>query len=375
MKVMFICGSIEPGRDGVGDYTRRLSQELARNGIQVAVTALHDGHVKEIQDFLQLMDGTEIPVYRLPSVLDESMRYKLLEQRITEFNPDWLSLQYVPFSFHPKGLGFALAKGLKKAGGRRRWQIMVHEIAVGMPIGSSLKEMLWGKAQKFLLQSLIRVLQPVMVHTHTLVYKKQLEKFGAAVTMLPLFSNIPVAHPELIVAKHKNEVVHDGYIDLLVFATVQLGAPIREFTQDIKQYEKSTGSKFRMVFLGRGGRAQADWMEEWEGAGLAAVHLGEQNEEKVSEILAKATFGIFSTPVVLTGKSGAVAAMREHGIHLLGVSGKWEARGLKVTENPFGILEYKQGELDQFFKSKSDFSILPTVPSIAKQFMSDLKMN
>jgi hypothetical protein len=375
MKVMFICGSIEQGRDGVGDYTRRLSQQLASDGIEVALVAIHDGHIKEVHDFVQRTGNIEIPMYRVPSVLDEAARFNLLQKRITEFNPDWLSLQYVPFSFHPKGLGFGLAKGLLKAAGTRKWQIMVHEIAVGMPTASSPKEMLWGKIQKYLLQGLIKLLKPEVVHTHTMVYRKQLEKFGAVVTMLPLFSNIPVAYPEVITQKLAESAIKKGPVDLLVFATVQLGAPIKEFTKDVQQYEKAKGVKFRMIFLGRGGRAQAEWMEEWKSAGLEAVHLGEQNEEKVSEILAGASFGIFSTPLVLTGKSGAVAAMREHGIHLLCVSGKWEARGIKVDEDPFGIMEYKQGELKSFFEGKSNFSFIPTVPSVAKQFMSDLKIN
>jgi hypothetical protein len=375
MKVMFICGSIEQGRDGVGDYTRRLSQQLASNGIEVALAAIHDGHIKEVQDFVQRTDESEISMYRLPSVFDETTRFQLLQKRITEFNPDWLSLQYVPFSFHPKGLSFGLAKGLLKAGAGRKWQIMVHEIAVGMPTGSPVKEMLWGKIQKYLLQRLIKVLKLNVVHTHTLVYKKQLEKFGAEVILLPLFSNIPLADPEVVAQKLAGIPVKNGSVDLLVFATVQLGAPIKQFTQDIQKYEKSEGVRFRMVFLGRGGRAQTEWMQEWKSAGLEAVELGEQNEEKVSEIMAGAYFGIFSTPLVLTGKSGAVAAMREHGIHLLCVSGKWEARGINVNEDPFEIMEYKQGELKSFFEGKSNFSILPTVPSVAKQFMSDLKIN
>jgi hypothetical protein len=374
MKVMFICGSFEPGRDGVGDYTRRLSHELAGNGIEVAVAAINDGHISEISKTVAHVGQIGIATLRLPATLNHTS-FDVLKDFVDQFNPDWISLQYVPFSFHPKGLGFGLSKKLLKAGQGRKWQIMFHEIAVGMPTGSSIKEMLWGKAQKYLAENLIKVLKPFVVHTHTMVYKKQLEKFGAQVTLLPLFSNIPVSYPNLILEKLEGRLVKNEYTDLLVFATVQLGAPIRQFARDVQQYENASGLKFRMVFLGRGGKAKEEWVNEWKTAGLETIQMGELDEEKISEVMAKASFGIFSTPLVLTGKSGAVAAMREHGIHLLCVSGNWEARGLKVRENPFGILEYRQGELDRFFKGKSDFSNLPTVPSVSKQFMSDLKIN
>ena len=33
MKIVFICGCLEPGKDGVGDYTRRLSAELIDHGV------------------------------------------------------------------------------------------------------------------------------------------------------------------------------------------------------------------------------------------------------------------------------------------------------------------------------------------------------
>ena len=55
MKLIFICGSLEPGRDGVGDYTRRLAGELIRQGHQIAIIALNYKIIamitKELQKF------------------------------------------------------------------------------------------------------------------------------------------------------------------------------------------------------------------------------------------------------------------------------------------------------------------------------------
>ena len=49
MKFAFICGSLEPGRNGVGDYTRRLAGELAAQGHECLLVSLNDvDHVDEL---------------------------------------------------------------------------------------------------------------------------------------------------------------------------------------------------------------------------------------------------------------------------------------------------------------------------------------
>ena len=36
LRMVLVCGSVEPGRDGVGDYTRTLAAELVRRGVGVS---------------------------------------------------------------------------------------------------------------------------------------------------------------------------------------------------------------------------------------------------------------------------------------------------------------------------------------------------
>jgi hypothetical protein len=47
MKIIFLCGSLEPGCDGVGDYTRRLAGELIKQGHHIAAVALNDQYLQE----------------------------------------------------------------------------------------------------------------------------------------------------------------------------------------------------------------------------------------------------------------------------------------------------------------------------------------
>ena len=47
MRVLFVCAGLEPGADGVGDYSRRLAGEISRRGHPSAVIALHDRQLPE----------------------------------------------------------------------------------------------------------------------------------------------------------------------------------------------------------------------------------------------------------------------------------------------------------------------------------------
>jgi hypothetical protein len=40
LNIVFLCGSLQPGRDGVGVYTRRLAGEVIRQGHQASIISL-----------------------------------------------------------------------------------------------------------------------------------------------------------------------------------------------------------------------------------------------------------------------------------------------------------------------------------------------
>ena len=42
MKVVFVTSCLEPGRDGVGDYTRSLAEESTKLGHRAGLLALQD---------------------------------------------------------------------------------------------------------------------------------------------------------------------------------------------------------------------------------------------------------------------------------------------------------------------------------------------
>ena len=150
MKILFICGSLEPGKDGVGDYTRRLACTLKKQGVAVAAVALNDRHIIDAHDTQQESEGVTLPVLRIPAIWTKAKQTALAKQWVTQHNPDWLSLQFVPYSFHHKGLPFGLAKQLKAiATPQVKWHIMFHELWIGMSKNSGIKQILIGKVREY----------------------------------------------------------------------------------------------------------------------------------------------------------------------------------------------------------------------------------
>ncbi|HQU09596.1 MAG TPA: hypothetical protein PLV25_06515, partial [Opitutales bacterium] len=55
-----------------------------------------------------------------------------IQNELSKFSPDWISLQFVPYSFHSKGWCWQLEKFLDIiAPIKCKWQIMFHEIWIG----------------------------------------------------------------------------------------------------------------------------------------------------------------------------------------------------------------------------------------------------
>jgi len=371
MKILFICGSLEHGKDGVGDYTRRLAAQIISLGHSARIIAFNDPHVSEVLEEEQL-DGSHIPVIRIPSKTNTEMKTKISKEFIDIFDPQWVSLQFVPFAFHDKGLPFFLAKQLKSIAVDRKWQIMFHELWVGMSTESKLKESLWGMTQRYLIKHLITVLKPAVIHTQSQLYKRELERLSFIPSLLPIFSNIEVIDTKIILDKINTSGTNDHVIDLAIFGGIHHGAPLNQFAEEVKDYQAANEVCVNLIILGRPGKEQEHWVNAWESRGLKVSQSGELSPGLLSEALSKVKYGLFTTPLALVEKSGSVAAMREHGIHLLCVARDWIPVHSPASSNPFKIKQYEPGNLQEFFNSIPDFSYAPNLSSIANQFINNL---
>ena len=364
MKCLFFCGSLEPGRDGVGDYVYRLTAELVRQGHEVSAIALNDPHLnQEFSSNKELAIGT-VTILRLPASRPLDKRFARAKQWVDEFDADWLSLQFVPFAFHPKGLPFSLGKKLLNLSRGKLWHIMFHEVWIGLEKQAPVKHQLAGKLQQLIIKQLVLQLNPKVIHTHTQLYQIQLSNLGFTVHSLPLFGNIPVARS----ADNGDYASATKDISLVLFGGIHPGAPAKQLAQEVAEYAQREAIQATLILVGRCGSEAAHWVTAWQAAGLTVEVLGEQPAHTISKVLQQATLGLTTTPVALTEKSGTAAAMLEHGLPVLCVGRPWHPKGIDFLETPRGILVYKQGNFRHIL-AQTKVYLYNNVSTIAEQLV------
>ncbi|RLJ73919.1 glycosyltransferase family protein [Pedobacter alluvionis] len=362
MKILFICGSIEKGKDGVGDYTARLCASLSTLGYDVSIISLNDPYVDTNFKTVLNIEGQAIPALRLAKSQEMNLKLDLAAQFIREEKPDLISLQYVVFSFNPKGLPFSLAKSLKKISNNIPWHIMFHELWVGMDKGATFKMNIWGKIQKFIIKRMVTILNPVITHTHTRLYQLKLANIGIKSNYLPLFGNVPVT----AVTPHRNQR------QFVVFGGIHPGAGIGDLIHLNARIKEKFKYDLKLVFIGRNGGELNQWLPLVRNSGIEVVVLGEQSLGTISEILSQSVVGISTTPLLLAEKSGSVAAMREHGLIILDISRKWEVRGTDNVPIPSEMISCND-YFDNFAHTEDRNRTHPFgIAAVTQMYLNDL---
>jgi hypothetical protein len=335
MKILFLCGSLEPGKDGVGDYTRRLCGALIRKGQQAEIISLCDKQADGFLNQTQMIEGTSVPVRRIPLSSSYKQRLAWTLETLKEVAPDWISLQFVPYSFNPKGLPFWLPGFLKQLKGNHQWHIMFHELWVGIDNEAPFKHKFVGLLQKQLLRKIKKSIEPKVVHTQAKIYQHYLNKINVEADYLPLFGNVSVT-----AAKKKNA----DLVLFVVFATIHDKAPFEDFILDLKKEMQRRNKQTKFVFIGRHGELLATWTTILDQHGIEYELLGQSSEEKISQVLINADYGISSTPYKISDKSGVVAAMLEHQLPIISIAKPWVDKEDIAISFDY-IIHYQKGTL------------------------------
>jgi hypothetical protein len=326
MHILFICGSAEVGKDGVGDYTRRLCGELTRNGHQTQLLALCDNHASCFKSENQAVEGTTILVHRIPAFIVTKQRLVWSKNVITNFQPDWISLQFVPYSFNSRGLPFWLPSFLKKLRGKHKWHIMFHELWIGMESSTSLKSKYIGLLQKRIVLKILKENKNIIINTQTELYQSKIAALGYKAMLLPLFSNIVTN--KLSTATRTADILE---LRFCLFGSIHYGAPVEKFVSDLKHVLLQSNEKraLKFIFIGHCGAAIEEWKRVLITNKIQFEITGFVSDEEISTILSGCQYGISTTPYVLNQKSGSLTAMFDHQLSVLCVSRNWIVDGFK----------------------------------------------
>lgn len=312
MKIAFVTSGLEPGHNGVGDYTTLLAAECERAGHTSFRIALNDREA-------QAADHADREL-RLSTALPWEIRAALARRLLTELAPDFVSVQFVGYGFHPRGLVGRVARHLRTA--LRGWplHVFMHELWLGEQCGAPWKERAIGWLQRRGVLALLRSLDMRLVHTSNDSYAALLTHNGVPARRLPLFGPLPLPAP----APPRGEGLTFAF-----FGTLHPVWP----PEPLFAHLRALGDHVTLTHVGAIGAGAA----LWDSLAQRYPHftfrrLGEQPPQAIADFFAAADFGIATTPWAILGKSATVAAMLEAGLPV--IVNRDETRFSGVPDSP-----------------------------------------
>jgi glycosyltransferase involved in cell wall biosynthesis len=359
----------------------RLAEELRSQGHECLLVALNDKHLKPGLCSLG-HDGAinrKTMAVRLSSNENWRRRIAVVQKMVYEFQPDWISLQYVPYGYHCKGLPIFFSRHLVSLVGGFRWHFMFHELWIE-PRGG-LSAPLISILQKVHIANLCRSICPRKVHTSNEIYARKLARIGISASLLPLFSNIEKVpsqgslRQKLVEECTPASPASDVWI-FLFFGSIHPGWDVDVFLERISHAARKAGKK-AVILLSIGKNpcqehASLSSLRKIKTGFLHFREIGEMATSDISQFLQAADFGVATTPLGLLGKSGSAAAMASHGIPV--VVPRIDVRLDQNSLDKKGILP-----VDEFFEEKLRNPPRPhkfdSVAEIAQLFLKTLDPN
>ncbi|HTP40147.1 MAG TPA: hypothetical protein VMI92_11300 [Steroidobacteraceae bacterium] len=344
MKISFLCGSLESGRDGVGDYVRRFAAHLERMDHRVQLVALADQFVEGSSEATD--DRPSGGLFRLGREAWRRGALQEVERRVRGFEPDVLSLQMVCYAYAQRGVMAGCAARFARLGTLAPLRhLMLHELWIGEATEETLRARLLGRMQRhFLLQS-VDAWSPHRVHTNSSVYVELLRRAGIGCSRLPLPGNIPrrptsaaQARAALLQRLGLAAEADSGLYLAGVFGSIH---PEWEDHRSLEQLGTALHRQGRRLVLLQIGHAGPVGDAIWDRVALRlephipCTRLGGMSPEQISTLLAGLDLGIATSPWRLIEKSGTVAAFVEHDIPVLVTRDDYRLRR-GPTPQPYG---------------------------------------
>jgi hypothetical protein len=326
MRIAFLCSGLEPGRDGVGDFARA----LARAGTELG----HDARLAAVRDPLlnDAASATASGEARFHDVFSAPDEARALAAWLRDFAPDWVSVQFTPFGFHPRGLGAKRAASLRALlPPDARRHLMLHEIWLQPGADGAWRHRALGRWQRRSVDAWTGAgFSPALLHTQSRLHQARLRARGAQVELLPLCNTFaltdtppPACRTALRAwANARGIGFPAGHEDSLWLghfgAFHDHGWDFIRFANEITSLAAPSGRRVLFLALGRARAASAAWAQAARAVPAAAFHVvGEIPPALVSSALHACDAAFTSTPWDIIEKSSAVAAWRAAGVPVL----------------------------------------------------------
>jgi hypothetical protein len=278
LKICFITSKKESKQCGITDYVELLAKELEKLG-------------HEIERYFINKDSEELT--DLPKA-------------------DLYSIQFAPFAYANNGIPNTILNFLANKLKNKKVHLNFHEIWVGAYPRANLKERGIGWLQKKIILGFIDKCKPAWITSSNAAAIDRLKQLGIPARFLYLFGNIPYSSNSKVTTKEQT-------LKIAFF-----GTPYADFPYDIlgdffSTLSKTSGKKLELILIGR----------QREDAGSDHLYClckkndflvektGELSTNLISEQLQECLLGVSTTPFDVIGKSGATAAMLEHGLPVL----------------------------------------------------------
>jgi len=354
---MFLCSSLQPGKDGVGDYNRRLVAELTKKNYQVLLVSCNERQLEADCEEEVKEGSSTFKIYRLSGSNSWEHRMNKMQGYLDGFDPDWISFHYVPYAFHPKGLPAKFVNSIKSLRLRAKTQIVFHEIWQGESSESTLKDKIIGFIQRRIAFKLIKVTKAVHITTTNDYYKNCFVKRGVRATRIPVFSNMPVGNTfgKAVLNILPGEVADKNKYVLGVFFGGFHGH--HDLVDNLKTLAANIKSQLNkeliVTHIGRSGGIEQDMEAVRAATGLKCFVLGEWSEQDVADYLLYADVGLSNYPKVLYEKSGSIAALLNNNCPVILLKKSFEPDGRVIPE----IKEFDESfDLKDFLNQDKSFA-------------------
>ena len=323
MKIVIICGSLEPGKCGVGDYTRRLAKELLELGHACVLIAVSDHCVRAVESKVDQKGGVYIGEVRYPRNMSWRKRYLQVVDLVQYVNPDHINIQFVPYMYSKKGIPLGFYYFIRKLyySFNTSASVMFHELWIYSNANMRSSRKLISILQSAICVRIATLNSPV-VFTNTKFHRKRLSQFGIDAVLMPLFGNIPVQKGR---ATLPNDL--EGFVEnrLLVIHFGSFGNPNEGAlgeTLEALVLNLALNKKLVLIAFGIGGPFEKENRLIAERIlGISKVRfIGQVDASAASVLMKRASIGLTRSKMHNWEKSGAVAAMFEHGLRVISYS-------------------------------------------------------